>query len=62
VTQWVAYHNEHNRLVEWWPDHYDEPVWSGSSIYTFVNGLKYHDGMALFEWPDELDEDAEVIL
>lgn len=62
VTEWVAYHDEHSRVVEWWPDHYDEPMWNAHSIYAFINGLKYHDEMALFEWPDELDENAEVVL
>ena len=62
VVQWIAHHDEHNRVVEWWPDHYDEPVWNGHSIYAFVSGLEYHDELALFEWPDCLDEDAEVML
>ena len=62
VTQWVAHHDEYSRVVEWWPDFYDEPVWSGHSIYAFLNGLKYHDEVALFEWPEDLDENAEVQL
>lgn len=62
VVEWVAHHDGHNRVVEWWPDYHDKPVWSGHSIYAFAKGLEYFDGMALYEWPDELDEDAEVIL
>lgn len=62
ICQWVAHHDEYNRVVEWWPNYYDQPSWVGHSIYAFLNGLRYHDEMALVEWPDHLDEDAQVVL
>jgi len=62
VYQWIAHHNEINEVVEWWPDYYGEPIWKKHSIYAFLNGIKYADEMALFEWPDELDENAELVL
>lgn len=68
IVDWYAYHDEYNCVVCWWPDFYDEPVWRKGSIYSFSNPLRessesgQHAYFTLHEWPDELDEDAEVIL
>ena len=62
VVEWIAHHPEINEVVEWWPNFEDEPVWRKHSIYAFSNGIKYHDEMALFVWPDELDKKAELRL
>lgn len=60
VVDWFAHHPEINEVVCWWPDYYDNPVWMKESIYAFVTALEY--GYAtLHEWPNDLDEDAEVV-
>lgn len=62
VSEWYAYHNDIQAVVEWWPYHFEEPVWHQHSIYAFSSALKYADSIALYEWPSELDENAEVLL
>lgn len=61
VVEWYAHRDD---VFEWWPDFYDDPVWKLSSIYAFThtaveNGDAYY---ALHEWPDEVDEAAEVVM
>jgi hypothetical protein len=64
ILEWYAYADEFaDDVVEWWPDYYDEPVWSGHSIYAFTHPI-VDDGdgyFALYRWPDSLDTDAEVV-
>ena len=65
IIDWYAHHGVHNRVVCWWPDYYDEPVWNAESVYSFGTPLKSDSVdycFVMYEWPDELDKDAQVIL
>jgi len=57
---WYAY-NE--RTLEYWPNHFDDPVWHRHSVYAFIKSYDEANDyrFALHYWPVDMNPDVEVV-
>lgn len=59
----VEWHAHNGEVMDYWPKHFDEPVWKRHSVYSFIKSWDREDEytLALHPWPIDMDPDAEVV-